>query len=89
MLHGDCLDAVTINLQVHDAGVVADLDAQISRGLVVVVDQRFAAAEEETIGTVQVERAGQRLLPAHAMLCHPRHDAHRLVHGHAGEVRVV
>jgi hypothetical protein len=78
---GACLDALALHPGGQEAAVldldavhrrlVADAHAQPLRTAVVGVDQRLAAAHEESIGARHVQCAGQRWLEVHAVAAHP------------------
>ena len=74
--------------QVLDRHAVAHRHAQPGQRPVVRVDQRLAAAQEEPVGPAQVQRAGQRRLPAHPVPGHPGRHGLRFAHGQLGQLLV-
>ena len=68
--------------------VIADGDPHARRRSIISVQQRFAAAQKPPIGSSQMKRSGQRLLPAHTMRAHPCGKLARFAHGKLGKIEI-
>jgi hypothetical protein len=66
-------------------GFVFDFDAEVRGGVVVGVEQGFAAAEEEGVGARELQGAAEGGLPAHAVALHPFAEVLGLADGLAGQ----
>jgi hypothetical protein len=87
-LHDHRVAAAVRQPQLHDRAVVAHLDAEATRRLVLDVHQRLAAAQEEAVGARQLQRAPQRRLPAHALPGQPVGHLARALDREPGKLQV-
>lgn len=68
--------------------IVPDLHPESSRRIVVGVDQCLSPAEKEPVGTGQVQRRAQRLLPLHSLRLHPGGNRCGLAHRECRQLAV-
>lgn len=68
-------EGAVLDLEVLDRRLVGDAHAELLGGAVVGVEQRLPAAEEEGVGSVEVEGPAERRLEAHAAASHPVAEA--------------
>ena len=64
-------EPAAVDVEIDDRRLVKDFDAQRLRGPIKRVEHRPAAAQEEGIGPAEAERAAQRRLEPHALVCDP------------------
>src|SRR5713101_3951425 len=82
------LASAIFNDNVLNHGVVTNADSHATRRLIVGIQKRLSSSEEPSVGSSQVERTGERLLPAHTVRAHPLGKLARFSHRQLGEIEI-
>ena len=74
VVHERPLEGVVLNAQIHGFGFVGNFHAQLFGSCVIGVDEGFASAQEEAVGTGKVKRAAHGRLEMNTLFHHPVAD---------------